>query len=292
LKLVNAYPTARRLARARAKTVSQIPYVTPERAEALITAAKRSVASLEDAATESLLREMARQLLHLDDLIKAQKEALTHQIDLPEEVELLKSFGSISDYAAVGLLLEIQSVERFASAKKMAAFFGVHPSYKISGDGIGAMRMSKQGSSRMRALLLMITLNAMQHNAIIAPLYERLTEQGKAKMDAIGVCMHKTLRILYGLLKNRTRFDAGVDRDNQARTRSPRAGVHVARKRRFQAFDRSAPISARAQKRRRQQQHSQRAVGTACGMSPSTVASPKQRRADSKSLVKEQEKPT
>lgn len=289
LKLVKAYPTARRLARARAETVSKIPYVTPERAEALIQAAKRSVASAEDAATESLLREMARQILQLGALIKAQKEVLTSQMELPEEVALLKSFGSISDYAAVGLLLEIQSVERFASAKKLVAFFGVHPSYKISGDGIGAMRMSKQGSARMRALLFMITLGAIQHNAVIAPLYERLLGKGKAKMEAIGICMHKTLRILYGLLKNRTPFDAEVDHKNQERRRPQRTGAALDSKRRFQRFDKAAPISARAKKkRRRQQKHSQGAVGTTCGMSTSTVADGNQRADNRKSLVKEQ----
>ena len=136
-------------------------------------------------------------------------------------------------------------------------------------------------------MLFMITLNAIQHNAVIAPLYGRLVDEGMEKMAALGVCMHKTLRILYGLLKHRRVFDPTVEQRHresaQAKDSAP-AGDHS---RRFQAFDATAPISGRA-KKRRQQQRSQGALGTACGMSPSAAVSVAQRGRGSKSLVKEQ----
>ena len=199
------------------------------------------------------------------------------------------SFGGISDYAAVGLLLEIQCVERFASAKKVAAFFGVHPTFKISGDGIGAMRMSKQGSPRARALLFMVTLRAIQDNPVIAPLYERLLEGGKEKMEAIGACMHKTLRILYGMLKHRTPFDPEIDRRNRQRSHAATTGSVLRRKRRYQRYDEGAPLSRRAQKRRRQQKPSQSDLLAACGMNTSTVASRRQRGDGRASLSREHE---
>lgn len=251
-------------------------------------AAKRSVASASDVATEMVVGETARQILHLTKLIKTQKEALGRQLELPEEIEILESYDGIGTYSAIGLLLQIQSVERFASAKKIASFFGVHPTFKKSGDGIGAMRMSKQGSSRMRALLFMITLKAVQDNPLIAPLYERLVDEGKPKMAAIGVCMHKTLRILYGMLKSRKPFDPDVDRKNRERTRPARTGAHVERARRYQNFDGSAPVSRRAQKRRRQQKRSQSVVHAECGMSASTAVSNIQHGDDGRSLLKEQ----
>lgn len=293
LKLLKRYPTAQRLARAHAKTVAKIPYITFERAEGLIRRARRSVGSATDAATEQLVRELARQVLHLDGLIKKQQEALTEALELPEEVELLKSFGHIGDYSAVGLLLEIQTVERFASAKKIAAFFGVHPVFKHSGDGIGQMRMSKQGSSRMRALLYWITLGAIQDHPIIAPLYRRLVEEeSKDKMVAVGACMHKTLRILYGILKHRRAFDPEVDRRNRERSSVqqtlPGSDQRHRHKRRYQDYDSAAPISDRAKKRRRAQKPSQDAVGTEYGMSASATASPNEPRERAKSSAKEQ----
>lgn len=261
--------------------------MTLERAEELVRAAKQSVASAGDAATETVVRETARQVLHLSELIKVQKKAMGRQLELPEEVELLKSYDGVGEYSAVGLLLEIQSVERFASAKKIASFFGVHPTFKKSGDGIGAMRMSKQGSPRMRSLLFMITLRAVQDNPVIAPFYERLVDEGKNRMAAIGVCMHKTLRILYGMLKHRQPFDPDVDRKNCERARPKRTSAHTERARRYQDFDASAPLSRRAQKRRRQQKRSQSVVHAVCGMSASTAVSQNQRGEETKSFSKE-----
>lgn len=292
LKLVERYPTAERLARARVSALAKIPYLRRERATKLIADAKQSVASASGPATEQLLSELARQILHLDELITSQKKALSAQLDLPEEVELLKSFGSIADYSAVGLLLEIQTVLRFPSAKKLASFFGVHPAFKTSGDGTSKIGMSKHGSPRMRALLFMITLNAIQRNPVIASLYERLQEQGMAKMAAIGVCMHKTLRILYGMLKSGLPFDPDVERRHRQRTHTRKPNTAVRRTRRYQAYDEEAPISARAQKRRQQQKHSQSELVAVCGMSISTAASQNKREDSSKSLVKEQLKST
>lgn len=273
LKLLKRYPTAERLARARPSTLARIPFVTPKRAAALVEGARRSVASAQGSPVEDLVREMARQVLHLGGLIKKQKTALRRQLKPFEEIELLKSFGHIGDFSAAGLLLEIQSVERFASAKKMAAFFGLHPVFKESGDGTSKVAMSKQGSSRMRSLLYMITLGAIQDHAVIAPLYERLLGKGKAKMAAIGICMHKTLRMLYGLLKHRRPFDPAIEAQHRTRSASKKTGSGTGRKRRYQSYDAAAPISDRAKKRRRQQKDSQGALGSVCGMSSSGASS-------------------
>ena len=254
LKLLLAYPTAKRLARCRPNTLAKIPFLTRTRALELIAEARRSVASACDETTEMLVGETAREILRLGRLVQTQQKALNSRLDLPEEVALLKTFVGISDYSAVALLVEFGAIARFASVKKIAAFFGVHPVYKISGDGIGGIRMSKKGSPRVRAMLFLITLTAIRSNPVIAPLYKRLISQGRPKMDAIGVCMHKTLRILYGMLKNGTPFNPTVDEAHRKKPTTRRSSN--SRKRRFQHYDSSAPLSRRA-KKRRQQKHSQ-----------------------------------
>ena len=273
LKLIVSYPSARRVARANAQSMAKIPYISQERAQELIRLAKKSIASLADQATDDLLRATAQQILHMSKVIKKQVKNMTQNLNLPREIELLKSFNGISDYSAVGLLLEIQSVERFASSKKISAFFGVHPVYKISGDGIGCMRMSKNGSSRARALLYMVTLSAIRCNPIIKPLYDRRVAKGMKKMAAIGVCMHKILRIIYGILKNKQPFDPEMDLNNQKRSKPKQVKPRIDRKRRYQQFDKKAPISRRANKRRQQQKSSQSTNGTMCGMSDSAAVS-------------------
>jgi len=250
LKLLGQYSGSAKLKRAHIKSVAKIPYVTPKRAQQLVAEVKNSVASAIDPAIEQLIIATARQILHMRKTIADQTKQLVDQCNLPE-VELLKSFPGISNASAVGLLIEIQTVKRFANVKKLASFFGIHPVYKISGDGIGGIKMSKQGRKAPRQILDMITLSAIQHSPLIRQVYEKHLEQRTHRMAALGICMHKILRIVYGILKHNKPYDPQVDVANQQRCiRVENAACEKGSHRRFQSYDVNAPISRRQRKKR------------------------------------------
>lgn len=266
LKLLIKYPGADKLKKARVKTVAKIPYVSTAKAQQLIAAAKSSVASATDPVTQELIKATCRQILHLQKVLSDQSKQMIDQCRLPE-VELLKSFTGIGDLSAMGLIIEIQTVKRFARAKKLASFFGVHPVYKISGDGIGGIKMSKQGRKQPRQILYMVALSAIQHNPVIKQLYEKHQKRGKHNMAAMGICMHKIVRIIYGMLKHNKPFDPQIDRAN--RQRSVRGKKHKAIQttdRRFQDYDTQAPVSGRQQKKRVERERSHSVTGTKSGI--------------------------
>lgn len=266
LKLLLKYPTAAQLARAKAPSVAKIPYVSVQRAKELITAAKQSMASLSDPVTEQLVEATAKQILHLRKTIEVQEARMVAQCDMPE-VELLKSLPGVSDASAIGLMIEIQDVRRFASAKKIASFFGLHPVFKTSGDGSSGYRMSKQGRKEPRRILFMVALSAIRCNRLIRELYEHHLSRGKAKMDAIGVCMHKILRIIYGMLKHQVPFDPQQDlRNRQRSARKASEQLSKDKSRRFQEFDPCAPISRRQNQKRKERKQPQGVSHTMCGV--------------------------
>jgi transposase len=265
--LLRRYPTAPRLAKARAKTVAKIPYVSRERAQGLIANAKRSVASITDSVTAQLIVDTASQIIHLKKTIVAQTDLMNAELNLPE-IDLLKTFVGIADTLAIGLMIEIQNIARFKTVKNLASYWGVHPVFKISGDGVGAFKMSKQGRSQPRRLLYLVALSAIQYNPVIKPLYEYHLQQGKERMAAIGICMHKILRIIYGMLKNNTAFDPKIDRANRNRLMTAKAAAPKTDKdRRFQSYDNAAPISRRQRKKRLEREQSQSVNDTASGLS-------------------------
>jgi transposase len=257
VKLLLQYPTAKRLAKAREKTLAKIPYVTIQRAQTLISAAKNSVASSADDIIAQLVISTATHILHLQKTIAAQNKLMANQCDLPE-VRLLKTFIGIGDILSIGLMIEIQNISRFKSAKKLASFWGVHPMYKMSGDGGGSFKMSKQGRMQPRRLLYLVALTAINHNPVIKSLYEYHVKKGRKKMDAIGICMHKILRIIYGMLKNNTAFDPQIDDKNRKRPIRPKnSGPTKDKSRRFQEYDAGAPVSGRQNKKRMEREQSQ-----------------------------------
>jgi len=266
MKLLKQYPTAAKLARARAKSVARIPYISTSRAKELVASAKTSVASATDTITEQLISATVGQVLHIQKTIKEQTKIMAEECTLPE-VELLKTFTGIGDYSAIGLMLEIQAVERFSTAKRLASFFGLHPVYRVSGDGVGAVRMSKKGRKEPRRILFMVAMSAITSNSLISDIYQKHVANGMEKMAAIGLCMHKILRIIYGMLKNNTPFNPEIDLKNRERTSSKPQRERKDKSRRYQDFDKNAPISGRQRKKREERRLSQNAVSVECGIS-------------------------
>ena len=262
------YPTAARLARARISSLSSIPYVTPRRADELIRSAKESVASATDEITEKIIRTSVRQIIQLTKTIDAQTKAMADKYSVPE-IELLKTFVGIGNDSAIGLMLEIGAIERFSSAKKLASFFGLHPVYRKSGDGSWGMHMSKMGRKVPRQILYMVSIVAIQSNPLIREIYQKHVTNGMKKKAALGVCMHKIIRIIYGMLKHNKPFDPEIDRRNRIRQKPLGQELkeeYPNKSRRFQAYDAKAPISRRQAKKREEQKQSQSAKNAECGI--------------------------
>jgi transposase len=257
LSVLARFPTAAKLAKAKKSSLTLIPYVTEKKAKELIQSAQKSVASATDQITAQIIKATVTQIRQLTKAIEAQEKILAQSCSIPE-VQLLKTFPGIGDTSAIGLILEIGSVERFATAKKLASFFGLHPLYKQSGDGKWGFHMSKKGRIVPRQILYMVAMVALQCNPLIAEIYLKHTEKGMKKMAALGLCMHKICRIIYGMLKHNSAFDANIDRNN--REKSLKANTTKVRKdktRRYQSFDAKAPISGRHNKKRKERKQSQ-----------------------------------
>jgi transposase len=273
LKLLLRYPTASDLSKAKVVSVSRIPYISSARAQDLILIAKRSVASATDKITAQLIMETVKQILHLKKIIASQIDLMASDCSVPE-VDLLKSFIGIKDYSAIGLILEIQTVERFLSSKRLASFFGLHPVYKVSGDGVGRFRMSKKGRKEPRKILFMVTLTAIRSNPLIRGIYLEHIEKGMERMAAIGLCMHKTLRIIYGMLKHNMAFDPEIDRKSREKSYQFKRKVLQDKNRRYQDFDAKAPISRRQNSKREEQKQSHSHNNTNNGIIASAPLSP------------------
>ncbi|MEO8233306.1 MAG: IS110 family transposase [Ignavibacteriota bacterium] len=251
LVLLKSYPTSKKASRARVETLSKIPYVSKLKAKAVISKAKQSVASSDDLASEITIQSMVEQIINLSQAIERHKTLMINSVSeerLPE-VKILTSFKGIAEYSAIGLLIEIGFLERFATCKKLVSYFGLHPVFKKSGDGTYAMRMSKKGRSEPRNILYNVALTAIRDNQRIREIYIRYLKKGMCKMAAIGAIMHKILRIVYGMLKNNEVYNPDKDRNN-SELKTELKIKRIDKTRRFKAYDSKAPISRRQTKKR------------------------------------------
>lgn len=149
---------------------------------------------------------------YLEDSIKAIEEEIERLIDkndrLRHDVELLRSIPGIGPVNSVTVTSEIGDITRFSSVKKLVSFVGVAPVEHTSGTSVYRHpKISRCGSTRVRSNLYMAALVASQVNPVIRGFYERLLEKGKNKKLALTACVRKLLHIIWGVLKNRRKFD-------------------------------------------------------------------------------------
>lgn len=155
---------------------------------------------LESLATviELLTEEKAKLEQDIDDHIDRHPELKKHR-DL---LETIPAVGPVISRVMVALLHS----REFRTAGALAAFLGLVPKQQASGVFKGRSRLSKTGSAKIRAKLFFPAIVAIRHNPDIRAQYERLTQNGKTKMQAIGAAMRKLVQICFGVVKHQTEY--------------------------------------------------------------------------------------
>ncbi len=221
LKLLARYPSPQKVMNAK-NGLTKIKGITNEKAKRLKGIINKNNFQLSEY-YEHLISTTAMEILHKSSVILREESYLEKRYKDKEEVKLLTSIPCIGIASAVKIVLEIEDISRFENSKKMASYFGVHPSFKQSGDGQWKSHMSKRGRSTVRATLYMCCMSGIQHNPILKPLYDKCKEKGMNFRQASGVIMHKLLRIIYGVLKSGKPFNAEIDLNNQENAEYKRA---------------------------------------------------------------------
>jgi transposase len=266
LSMLAKYPTATTVLKADTAKLSAIKGINEQKAASIVAKAKNN---MQDVSPQigRIIMATAKEILHKEILIREEKQYLATLYQESEEVILLSSIPGIGIDSAVAVALEIEDVKRFETAKKMASFFGIHPTFKQSGDGVWGNHMSKKGRGEIRAILYMASLSAVRFNPILRQVYARFRAKGMKHSQAAGVVMHKLLRIIYGILKNRKKFSAETDEENQEKAIENQRNkeqkektdkkIKQQQKHRFQVVSAEAPISRRAGQKMKKQIASQ-----------------------------------
>jgi len=259
LLLLKEYPLPSKLSRARPETVAKIKGITMEKAQSLIALAKRSVASRQTVTDNFLVKEMTKDLLYKDEQLNDLKEYLENECK-GEEVTLLQTIVGIGTYSAAVIIVEIEDVARFPSPEKLASYFGLHPIARESGDKKKASRMSKKGRPAIRAALYNCARSAVIFDPYLKALYVKHRANGKGYDQALGVVMHKLLRIIWAVLTKKEVYDPEIDKANQLKkpqSIEEQEINQITAKRREQPFDEAAPISNKAARKRKALETSQ-----------------------------------
>jgi len=151
----------------------------------------KEIARSIDAVVRTLDREIKKVEQQLEELINNQPE-------LQQKKEALTSVPGIGVTTATMLLVEVPELGQL-NRRQIAALIGVAPINRDSGNFRGK-RMTGGGRRSVRKRLYMSTVVACHHNPVLKLFYQRLLNNGKAKMTALVAVMRKLITIINSML--------------------------------------------------------------------------------------------
>lgn len=246
VELLNEYPTAAQLAKAKVKSLSKINYITPERATKLIEAAKESVASLIDEHAGQSIKFLCQEIQDQNRKITRLQATLLESLKEDTAVKIIDGVKGLGMWTAVVLRLEYGNMERFYSADAAVAYAGLDPRIDQSGDDEHHIGISRAGRKQIRKALYMPALAAVRFNPIIRDFYNRLIAAGKPEKLALVACMRKLIRIVYGCWISGKPFDP-----NYQSTQNKASNTPTKQPNETIASSLTAPISRKEAKKRK-----------------------------------------
>jgi len=178
----------------------------PEKASEIQDAARNSFGILLATDTIALLiRQYIEQIRFVEKQIATLDAEIARLLSTFET--RLNTITGIGPTLAAVILSEIGDVKRFSSAAKLAAFAGVDPTMKQSGDFSGSRnRMSKRGSPYLRRALWLAATVASFKDPSISAFYQRKRAEGKSHMTTLGHVVRKMVSIIFAVLRDNSPY--------------------------------------------------------------------------------------
>ena len=187
------------------------------RLEALETDLNRETNRLEKAEFNCSSERVIESLNLMIEQLKAEKKRLEDDIDnhigrypqLRKDRQLMESIPGVGPIVS-RLMLSVLHSRSFRTAGQVAAFLGLVPRIQQSGQWKGRSRLSKQGPANVRAKLYMAAVVCLRYNPDIQAQCQRLMDNGKSKMQALGAGMRKLVQICFGVVKHQSEYHPQV----------------------------------------------------------------------------------
>jgi transposase len=165
---------------------------------------KAGRAELEKLPLMTYAAERRQRLLEALDGLEADIVELNRRVEeevrkRPEAVRLMTHPG-VGPVTALAMVLTLGPAERFASSKEVGSYFGLIPSEESSGGKQRLGRISKQGSSFLRFLLVEAGQTAARYDPQLKRFYRRLALRKNRGVAKVAVARKLATR-LYLMLR-------------------------------------------------------------------------------------------
>lgn len=143
----------------------------------------------------------------LEEKIKETKKLINQQIredkELSEKVKRIKKVKGLNNLTVATVIAETNAFTHFNNQRQLVSYAGYDIIENQSGKHVGKTKISKKGNARIRRIMYMAALSAVNCNEpVFKNLYERVFERTRIKMKGYVAVQRKLLVLIYTLWKN------------------------------------------------------------------------------------------
>ena len=156
--------------------------------------------SLDAEGAATLARQLAQLALIEQQLAALDQQAAEAAYQTPE-IKLLLTLPGVDVTVAQTIVAALGDVKRFADADRAAAYLGLVPSTRQSGEHCYHGRITKQGASHARWMLVQAAQQVGRHPGPLGVFFRRLAKK-KNRNVAVVACARKLVTIAWHMLMN------------------------------------------------------------------------------------------
>jgi transposase len=134
-------------------------------------------------------------------------EIIAENEKINKQMELTTSIKGVGKFTAMYLIISTQGFDKFENWRQLACYAGVAPFEHSSGTSIrGRTKVSPLADRKLKSLLNMCAITAVQHDPELKAYYEKKVNEGKSKMLVINNIRCKLLARVFAVINRQTLY--------------------------------------------------------------------------------------
>jgi transposase len=171
----------------------------------LITQMGKKINEKMIASMKFVMKVLTQEIKETEEAIK---ELMRSDESLQNNYELACSVIGIGFASAVHLLIATENFTRFSDVRKLICYCGLAPFEHSSGTSIrGKVRVSHLANKKLKSLLTMAAVSAIQHDPELKAKFEQKVKEGKAKMCVINITRAKLIERVFAVIKKQKAYE-------------------------------------------------------------------------------------
>ena len=172
---------------------------------------KGMLATLEKATGDTAIKIIKLSLNQIESQVKKVEKSMDELIKTDAKMQtnykLTRSVKGVGKVLAIQMLLHTHNFSRFESWRQFSAYCGLVPYPYQSGTSIhGRRKIHSISDKKMKSLLSMSSISAIQHDSELKMYYHKRVEEGKPKMVALNIIRNKIVSRIFATVKRGTPF--------------------------------------------------------------------------------------